>query len=150
MTDAAKHSGCLEAIWLKRFHRGPMDARERVRAIAGRGLEGNSDQGGKRQVTLLDAERWEEVCRELGEDLDPRLRRANLYLRGIDLRGGRGRVLLIGACRILVHGETRPCHLMDEAHPGLRRALDPDWGGGAYGGVDNGAEIRLGDFARWA
>ncbi len=142
--------GRLEAIWIKRFHRGPMDVREIARAVAGRGLEGNADQGGKRQVTLLGADRWDEMSRELGDDVDPSLRRANLYLRGVDLRDSRGRVLLIGGCRIRIYGETRPCHLMDEARPGLRLALDPDWRGGAYGEVLDDAEIAVGDAVRWA
>ena len=142
--------GRLEAIWIKRFHRGPMDSRKRARAVAGRGLEGNADQGGKRQVTILGADRWEETCRELGEEVDPSLRRANLYVRGVDLRDSRGRVLAIGACRIRIYGETRPCERMDEARPGLRRALDPDWRAGAYGEVLDDAVIAVGEEVRWA
>ena len=38
---------------------------------------------------------------------------------------------------------------MDESHPGLREALDPDWRAGAYGQVVTGGEIRLGDPVRW-
>ena len=48
--------GELKAIWIKRAKRGPMDARERARLIAGRGIEGNANQGGRRQVTLIDLE----------------------------------------------------------------------------------------------
>ncbi len=149
MTDVQVNSARLEAIWIKRFRRGPMDSRERAHAVAGRGLEDNANQGGKRQVTILGADRWEEMCRELGEDVDPRLRRANLYVRGIDLLKSRGLVLCIGDCRIRIFGETRPCHLMDEAHAGLRRALDPDWRGGVYGEVLTDADIAIGDAVSW-
>ena len=148
MTDEAQ-AGRLEAIWIKRFRRGPMDFRDSARAVAGRGLEGNANQGGKRQVTILDADRWDEMTSELGEEVEPRLRRANLFVRGVDLRHSRGRVLRVGACQIKVYGETRPCHLMDEAYPGLRRALDPDWRGGAFGEILNGAEITVGDQVEW-
>ncbi len=144
-----ENGGRLEAIWIKRFKRGPMDSRNNVRATAGRGLEDNANQGGKRQVTILGADRWDEMCRELGDDVDPRLRRANLYVRGVDLRDSRGKVLRVGACRIRVYGETRPCHLMDEARPGLRQALDPDWRGGAYGELLDDGEIAVGDTVDW-
>ncbi len=147
MTDETR--GRLEAIWTKRFQRGPMDTRQRVRTVAGHGLENNANQGGKRQVTILGADRWDEMCRELGEDVDPKLRRANLYVRGVDLRHSRGRVLRIGTCRVRIYGETRPCHLMDELYPGLQRALDPDWRGGVYGEVLDDSEIAADDAVSW-
>jgi hypothetical protein len=38
---------------------------------------------------------------------------------------------------------------MDEALDGLRAALEPDWGGGAYGVVLEGGEIAVGDPVAW-
>ncbi len=58
-------------------------------------------------------------------------------------------MLRVGASRVQIYGETRPCHLMDEAHPGLQRALDPDWRGGVYGQVLADAEIAVGDAVGW-
>ena len=139
----------ITAIWLKRARRGPMQPRRRATAVAGRGLEGNAEQGGQRQVTLLAEEAWSRAEAELGSTVDPALRRANLLVRGLELSESRGRVLRVGACRILVRGETRPCGRMDEARPGLQAALDPEWRAGIYGEVLSGGEVSLGDPVAW-
>lgn len=141
--------GRLEAIWIKRAPGGPMDAVPRATLAPGRGIVGNADQGGWRQVTILDVGAWEVATSELDRPVDPSARRANLLLRGIDLRESRRRVLAVGGCRIGIRGETRPCGLMDEAAPGLRDALGPEWRGGAFGIVIIGGEIALGDRVRW-
>lgn len=145
MTDSM--TGTLEAIWIKRFKRGPMDPAPDATLIADRGLVGNTNQGGSRQVTVIEAEEWESLMAELGADLDPATRRANLMLRGIRLRDCRGKVLRIGDVRIWLVGETRPCERMEEALPGLRRAMGGPWRGGAYGTVVEGGRIRVGDVA---
>lgn len=139
----------LDAIYLKRMRRGPMDAVERARVVAGRGIEGNADQGRRRQVTLLEREVWEARTRAAGGALDPAARRANLLVSGIRLGGSRGRVLRVGAVRLLVRGETKPCERMDEALPGLKDALWPDWGGGAFAEVLDDGEIAVGDAVGW-
>jgi MOSC domain-containing protein YiiM len=143
-------TGTLEAIFRKRVSRGPMDALDRAELKPGDGLVGNADLRTRRQVTLIEAERWEDVRAELGErDLDPRLRRANLLVRGVPLAESRGRVLRVGPTRVLIHGETRPCRLMEDAHPGLQRALEPDWRGGVYAEVVEGGPIAVGDRVEW-
>jgi MOSC domain-containing protein YiiM len=38
---------------------------------------------------------------------------------------------------------------MDEAFPGLRRALQADWGGGVFAEVLDDGEIRVGDPVEW-
>jgi hypothetical protein len=70
----------LDAIFIKRFHRGPMDPRDRARLVAGRGLVGNADQSGVRQVTLIARERWEELAARIGAALNPAERWANLLI----------------------------------------------------------------------
>jgi MOSC domain-containing protein YiiM len=141
--------GRLRAIFVKRAKRGPMDRAERAALVAGRGLVGNADQGRRRQVTILEAERWTEATAELGATLDPAARRANLLVADLRLAGTRGRVLAIGPCRLRILGETRPCERMDEALPGLRKAMDPDWRGGAFAEVLEGGEIAVGDAVVW-
>jgi MOSC domain-containing protein YiiM len=138
----------LERIWIKRARLGPMDAVDRAAAVAGRGLAGNANQRGRRQVTLLSHEHWHEITSPLAAP-DPVVRRANLLLSGIDLRQSRHKILRIGRIRIRILGETRPCERMDEAVAGLRAALSVPWGGGAFGEILDDGELAVGDAADW-
>ena len=141
--------GTLERIWLKRAKRGPMDPVNSAALQAGYGLIGNANRGGKRQVTIITRQRWLELMDVLGADLDPRARRANLLVSGIDLEESRGKILRVGDARLKINGETRPCEQMEEALPGLQRAMRENWGGGAFAEVLDGAEIRVGDLVGW-
>lgn len=142
-------AGRLEAIWVKRATRGPMDPVSRAALVAGKGIVGNADQGGKRQVTIISGDVFDALRSDLGPRLDPAMRRANLMLRGVALAETRGRTLAVGGVRVRVYGETRPCERMDEALPGLRAALGPDWRGGVYGEVLDDGEVAVGDSVRW-
>ena len=139
----------IEAIWIKRAKRGPMDPVTSALLETGRGLAGNANRGGRRQVTIISRERWSAICETLGVALDPSLRRANLMISGIDLERSRGRILAIGAARVRINGETRPCWQMDEAHAGLQAAMDPHWGGGAFGEIVDEGKIHVGDAVAW-
>ncbi len=136
--------GTLKKIWIKRSKLGPMDPAGRARLIKGEGIRGNANQQGKRQVTIIEEEVWNEMMRELGADIDPSARRANLMVSGVPLRESRGKRLRVGSCVIEIYGETRPCERMDEALPGLQRAMH-NWRGGAFGVIVAGGEIKPGD-----
>lgn len=141
--------GRLEAIWIKRMKRGPMDVVEQAALEAGKGLVGNANQGGRRQVTILEREIWEELMTEVAGRLPPSARRANLLIRGLSLARSRKRVLRIGQCRVRILGETRPCERMEEAWPGLQAAMSRAWAGGAFGEVLDDGEIVVGDPVFW-
>jgi MOSC domain-containing protein YiiM len=141
--------GRLEAIWIKRAKGGPMDAAGRARAVTGKGLAGNADQGGKRQVTIISREVWDELRDVVSPLVEPIMRRANLLVSGIVLARTRGRVLRIGTVRVRVHGESRPCEQMDRAVPGLRRAMESNWRGGVFGEVLDDGELAVGDAVGW-
>jgi MOSC domain-containing protein YiiM len=126
-----------------------MDRRGEGTLETARGLAGNADIGGKRQVTLISQERWNELIKEVGASLGPGARRGNLIVSGIDLENTRGRTLNIGACKLRIGGETRPCELMEETAPGLQAAMRARWGGGAYAEVTQGGKIAVGDPVSW-
>jgi MOSC domain-containing protein YiiM len=122
-----------------------MDPAERARVVAGKGIVGNANQGGKRQVTIVSSKHWADVTAPLGETPDPRLRRANLLVSDIDFTDAHGKILKIGGVRVRIYGETRPCEQMEAAVPGLRDAMRAPWGGGAFGEVLDDGEIAVGD-----
>ena len=126
-----------------------MDARQTAELVAGDGIVDDANRGGKRQVTLISRERWDGLERELAATIDPKARRANVLLSGIDIEECRDRVLRIGGCRLLVQGETRPCERMDEAHAGLQEAMRSRWGGGSWAEILHGGPISVGDGADW-
>ena len=126
-----------------------MDATQSAELVAGRGLRGDATQGGRRQVTIMSLERWWTLTGHLPGPPAPAIRRANLVVEGIDLDDSRGRVLRIGEARVRIFGETRPCHQMDEACPGLQAALSPPWGGGAFGEILDGGAIAVGSPVAW-
>lgn len=147
--NSEEGTGRIEAIWLKRAKGGPMDAVDSAVLEMGRGLRDNANRGGRRQVTIISTERWAELMAALGTNLDPRARRANVLVSGIDLQHSGGRVLRIGEALLRINGETRPCEQMEDAHPGLQALMRERWGGGAFAEVLDGGTVRVGDSVRW-
>ncbi len=144
-----QQSGRIEAIWIKRMKRGPMDSVAFATVEKDKGMVGNANQGGQRQVTIMEREVWERLMNEVGGTLHPSARRANLLISGLSLLKSRKRVLLIGRCRIRILGENKPCERMEETLEGLEKAMWPNWGGGAFGEVLDDGEIFVGDEVSW-
>ncbi len=142
-------AGRVEGLWTKRAHRGVMDARREAAFVAGKGIDGNTCRSSTRQVTIISREQWKTMMDALGGDVDPSARRANVMVSGVDLALTRGRVLRLGGVRVRIRGETRPCERMDEALPGLRTAMDPEWRGGAFGEMLDDGVLAVGDVVEW-
>jgi MOSC domain-containing protein YiiM len=142
--------GKLVGIAMHAKARQPMELRATIEVVAGAGLAG--DARGKvrnRGVTVLSQEGWDAACAQLGEDLPWTSRRANLLVEGIDLREQTGRRLRVGAVLLEITGQCDPCARMDEAFPGLRRALGPDWRAGVCCTVVTPGRLSLADPVAW-
>ncbi|MCI0517282.1 MAG: MOSC domain-containing protein [Woeseiaceae bacterium] len=100
---------------------------------------------GDRQVTVISADVWRQVCAELGRTIPWTTRRANLLVEDIELPRSAGGEIRIGAARLQVTGETDPCSRMEEQCEGLKAALQPDWRGGVCCRVLQDGPVRIGD-----
>lgn len=99
-----------------------------------------------RQITVMSIEAWRLAAIEVGQPhLHWTTRRANLLVEGVDLPRARGGVVRIGGVRLEVTNPTLPCKRMEDACPGLRKALYPDWRGGMTCRVLQGGDISLRD-----
>jgi len=115
------------------------------------GVQGDArGKPGKRQVTVLSADVWSEVCSSLGVELEWSKRRANLLVAGIRFSAKDiGRKLVVGSILLEVRCECDPCHRMDQVHPGLRKALEPEWRGGVCCTVVQEGLVQIGDAVDW-
>jgi MOSC domain-containing protein YiiM len=146
-----KPVGKLEGIATKPVRRQPMKELLAAHISTEHGVESDARGApGRRQVTVLTRSGWEAACKEAGAGhLDWTARRANLFIANIDLKGKIGYDLRLGDAVLTISGETRPCKVMDQAHPRLKVALQPDWRGGVTcwvrrsGNVTVGSEVVL-------
>ena len=79
-------------IWTKPAKGEQMVSHESIECIMGEGLQGCV--GGKanhRQVTILSLAAWNEAQQEIGEQMDPIYRRANLLVDDINFENTKGK-----------------------------------------------------------
>ncbi len=72
-------------------------------------------------------------------------RRSNVLVSGLDLQALVGSQIRLGSALVEVRGEVVPCHVMDAAKKGLKRALKLEWRGGVYGRVVESGQVHVGD-----
>lgn len=138
-------TGRILKLWLKPARRAPMQEVESLELSSSRGIVGGADRSKRRQVTILSKDAWQDSIEELGADVDPSMRRANVFVDSLDLEKSRGSVMETNGVRLLVGGEVTPCDKMDKVVPGLRSAMKPHWRGGVFARVLNDGIIRTGD-----
>jgi MOSC domain-containing protein YiiM len=137
----------IRAIAIKHRPRESMQSVDGAHVDVASGIAGDF-RGSQpdRQVTILSETSWRKTCAALDADLPWTLRRANLLVDGVEFdESWVGRRVRIGDVELEITGETDPCSRMDEQHPGLTAALDPDWRGGVCCKVTAQGNIAVGD-----
>jgi MOSC domain-containing protein YiiM len=142
--------GRVEGIFVTSV-RGELPAPvESVRALAGRGLQGNryfyedGDAPPGRAVTLIAAEAVEAMEREHGISLEAAATRRNVVTRGIDVNALVGKRFRIGDVECKGVELCEPCrHLQSMTKPGVIKGLTHR--GGLNADILNDGEIRVGD-----
>jgi MOSC domain-containing protein YiiM len=140
--------GRVEGIFITSEHGELPQAVERVRALAGRGLEGNryffDDAPPGRAVTLIAAEAVEAMESEHGISLDPEATRRNVVTRDVDVNALVGKRFRIGDVECEGVELCEPCeHLQSMTKPGVIKGLVHR--GGLNADVLTDGEIAVGD-----
>ncbi len=143
--------GAIEWIGVRPAHRAPVERLDRVEARAGVGLAGDRQRsGGRRQVTLMQAEHLDILASLLGlgpRPIDPARLRRNLVVRGLNLMALRQARFRVGGALLEGTGSCDPCSRMEEAlGPGGFNAMRGH--GGITARVLEPGIIALGDAVR--
>ena len=143
-------SGHVEAIFVA-SERGELPAPvERVRAYAGRGLQGNryywedGDAPPGRGVTLIAAEAMDAVALEGNVSIEPAATRRNVLTRGIDVNALVGKRFRIGTVECEGVELCEPCQTLEAmTQPGMIKAFVHR--GGLNADILTDGEISVGD-----
>jgi MOSC domain-containing protein YiiM len=138
-------NGTIEGLFVYPEEGGEPQPLQSARIVAGIGLEGDQTRTAHRAVTVLSLDQWRETMRDLGADMPPQTRRANVIVSGIDLPATMGKRLRLGDAEIEVLGEVKPCGQMEAALAGLKQALAREWRGGVHGRVVREGALHVGD-----
>ncbi len=116
--DRLPQQGRVTWIGVRPAKRAAMAVLDEVEAEAGWGLTGDrfAREGGRRQVTLIQAEHLTAVASMLGRDnLAPELVRRNIVVSGINLLALKGRRFVVGHAVLEHTGLCHPCSRMEDA-----------------------------------
>jgi MOSC domain-containing protein YiiM len=160
LTRQFPHPGRVDAIWLRPGRALPAQGVARTLALAGRGLQGDrsalkapsSAAGGKRQVTLIQAEHLGVIAALLQrQSVDASALRRNLVVSGLNLLAARklfadqALQLALGPEVLLeITGPCEPCSKMEAVlGPGGYNAMRGH--GGVTARVLRGGRLSCGD-----
>jgi len=144
--------GRLDWIGIREVKREPLTIIKQVEVIESRGLAGDHRSqrvGGKRQVTLIQAEHLPVLATLTGHDAIPAewLRR-NLVISGINLYALRKSRFMIGDVVLQGSGPCPPCSRMEKIlGPGGYNAMRGH--GGINAQVIRGGGIKIGDAVKY-
>jgi MOSC domain-containing protein YiiM len=133
----------------------PMESRQHIEAIAGRGLEGDryfhrkghrsNNPGVSREVTLIEIEAIEALAREKNIDIALASTRRNLVTCGVPLNHLVGCQFQVGAVRLRGTRLCEPCQYLEGLTiKGLMAGLIHR--GGLRADIVSGGTIRVGDL----
>ena len=150
-------NGTVVAIYIAAGAAAPMKAVAEVRAVAGKGLEGDRyfsqagtyshQQGSSRHVTLIEIEAVEAVKRDDGIDLAAGETRRNIVTRGVAVNHLVGKEFTIGDVRLRGTELCEPCaHVEQLSRKGVRQGLIHR--GGLNAEILTSGRIRAGDAVK--
>ena len=139
----------VEWIGISPGNRQPIEPRDEVAVATGTGIDGDyhskKKPGGKRQVTLIQAEHFAVIAANTSKDsVSPELFRRNIVVRGIELKSLIGHRFRIGEALLEGTGPCTPCSRMDE-NLGTGGRLAMKGLGGLTAMVIEPGRIRIGD-----
>ena len=128
--------GRLVAIYVAPDEGKPMESRGEVRAIAGKGLDGDRyaiaagtysgvrRSDAERAVTFIEREAVRGAVAEYGVELEEQETRRNLVTEGVPLNHLVGQEFTVGGVRFRGVDLAEPCaYLEDQTRQGVRKAL---------------------------
>jgi MOSC domain-containing protein YiiM len=141
-------SGRVEGIYVGSEHGELPEPVDSVRALAGRGLEGNryffDEAAPGTALTLIAAEAVEAMEREHGVSIEPGESRRNVVTRGIDVNELVGKRFRVGAVECRGVELCEPCaDLQAMTKPGVLKGLAHR--GGLNADILSDGEISVGD-----
>jgi MOSC domain-containing protein YiiM len=142
-------AGRVEGIFISPERRLLPEPVGSVRALAGRGLEGNryffeSDAPPGVALTLIAAEAVEAMGREHGISIEPRASRRNVVTRGVDVNALVGKTFRIGDVVCQGVELCEPCTTLQAmTKPGIIKGLAHR--GGLNADILSDGEISVGD-----
>lgn len=147
LLDTLPQQGTVEWIGLRPTRKAPLQIVDQVDVETNSGLAGDhyANAGGKRQVTLIQAEHLDAVASMLGiGKIDPEAVRRNIVVRGINLLALKDKCFSVGDATLEFTGLCHPCSRMETAlGPGGYNALRGH--GGITARVLSGGTVKIGD-----
>ena len=147
LIETLPQQGSVEWLGIRSARKLPLTPVEQVEAMTDQGLEGDhySKVGGKRQVTLIQAEHLDAVASMLGIDtIKPETVRRNIVVGGINLLALKDKHFKLGDVTLAFTGLCHPCSRMETLlGPGGYNAMRGH--GGITARVLHGGFIRVGD-----
>lgn len=150
LMQSIPQTGKVEWMSIRPERRSPVQPVTEVVISESSGLEGDhyGAKGGKRQVTLIQAEHLDAVASILKKDkIDPGLTRRNIVISGINLLAFADQQFQIGEAILEMTGLCHPCTRMEEYFgPGGYNAMRGH--GGITARVIRGGKVKVGDVVK--